>query len=601
MTRTERLRAILRSPMAWILIAVLVLHTVGLGWGLPASDGWDNDGVAPRDFLPGLAETFTPGHYYTYPPVHLALLAIVTLPITIVGAMRSASFGAADLVAELIKPGYMTAIAYVARSISVVMSLGIVLFAARIAEELRALELGVTPDRRHWLDGDCSDPRVVRVGFCTAVFVGLEATLTYYAHTTNLDVPYLFWATWSLAVFVQAVARSEPRRLRRAFVLAVLAVGTKDQAYAMFLLAVPIALVIWALLDAQRRVILREAAIALGAALALFLVVDAVVFNPTGFIARVHFLTGSASQDFVEYTRDASGRVKILADAARLFDLQFPYLFAPLIALGAVQALTLAFFAPAKSRGRHFALALLPLLVAISFTVAFNWTSLRTNARFLLPQAVMFALYGGRAAASLIFAPSRTVRIAASVLLAFPIFLALRTCVAVDANLLFDPRYEAETWLREHVAPGETIETYGLNVYLPRFPASARVLRVGPEPLAGRNPLPGVTEVQGEYEDAPTRDARWIVLSFAWGFRYFPSHAALPAGRQLAPTLARAANDDAASRWFMRLLTSGDVFFLTHESKYPYERSLPLIDVHGATGRPIWIFDRKLNAPVAPK
>src|SRR5215468_3665759 len=77
-------RARLGSPLAWILAALLVLRIVGIGWGLPASDGWDNDGIAPRDFLAGLVETVLPGHYYTYPPVHLALLACVTAPVTLV-------------------------------------------------------------------------------------------------------------------------------------------------------------------------------------------------------------------------------------------------------------------------------------------------------------------------------------------------------------------------------------------------------------------------------------------------------------------------------------------------------------------------------------
>ncbi len=55
----------------------------------------------------------------------------------------------------------------------------------------------------------------------------------------------------------------EPRLLRRAFALAVLAIGTKDQAYALFLLSVPIALGVWIARDAWAREhrgnILREA------------------------------------------------------------------------------------------------------------------------------------------------------------------------------------------------------------------------------------------------------------------------------------------------------------------------------------------------------
>ena len=139
----QRLRAAARSPLTFLLVAVGLVHAVGIGWGLPASDGWDNDGVAPRDFLPGLAATFSPGQFYTYPPVHLALLAVLTLPVVLVAAVQAPSFALPDLVGEILKVPYMTAIAYVARSVSLAMSLGIVLFLARIAEELRAYELGI--------------------------------------------------------------------------------------------------------------------------------------------------------------------------------------------------------------------------------------------------------------------------------------------------------------------------------------------------------------------------------------------------------------------------------------------------------------------------
>src|SRR6185436_7019299 len=109
-----------------------------LGWGLPASDAWDNDGVAPRDFLAGLVRTFTPGDFYTYPPVHLVVLGILTLPITVVVLARAASLSPPDVIAEALKVPYMTAIAYVARLTSLAMSLAIVWLVGRIAAEIRA-------------------------------------------------------------------------------------------------------------------------------------------------------------------------------------------------------------------------------------------------------------------------------------------------------------------------------------------------------------------------------------------------------------------------------------------------------------------------------
>ena len=588
--------------MTWLVLGVIVLHAVGIGWGLPASDGWDNDGVAPRDFLPGLAETFTPGHFYTYPPVHLAILALFTLPIVLLGAARAPTPALPDIVNELLKPGYMTAIAVTARLVSLLMSVGIALFAARIVEELRAVQLGIEPAARvrvsrltHVLEGDFDDPRVRGAGYWAVVFVGTERALTYYAHTTNVDVPYLFWGMVALAGVVQVIARNEPRRLRCVLAVAVLAVGTKDQAYALFGLALPIALGAWIILDERHRLraLLREAAVALALAVGLFLVVDAVVFNPAGAVARFRFLTGSASQDFVEYTRDWSGRLGVLGDAVRYFDAQYPWPLG-ILGLGGLALLGRDAVRAKERRGARLALALLPGLVAVSFTLLFNWVSLRTNARFLMPQALMLALYAAIAADELWASPKRVLCILSRIALGVLVLVAVHGSVAVDANLVFDPRYEAEAWLRDHVKPGETIETYGLNVYLPRFPEGARVIRVGPEPLEGRNPLPGVTEVRDGYERASARDARYIVLSSAWAWRYLLTESAdLGAGRRLAPTQQRTIEDATAARWFYRLTMSEDAFQFVLGADYQYRRWLPVYQIHGTTGAAIWIYERK--------
>jgi hypothetical protein len=582
-------RSLVRSPLVWVVLLVGAVHLVGIGWGLPASDGWDNDGVAPRDFLPGLLASFSPGRFYTYPPVHLAILAVVTLPIPSVALLRAPSLAIADIVGEVTRVPYMTAMASVARLVALAMSLGVVLFIARLAEELRAHELGLRPETAR------DDRRVRTAGYAAAAFVGVNASLAYYAHTSNLDVPYLFWATWSLLLLARAIARSEPRLLRRAFAFAALALGTKDQAYAVFLLSVPITLGVW-LVGAARagtdtRRIWREAAIAVGLATAILLVVEGALVNPTGFRARLAFLTGSASQDYVEYSNDWSGRLQILVDGARTFHLHYPALLTPAIGIGLVRALL-----GARRRTCQLALALLPLLVAVSFTVTFNWSARRTDPRFFLPQAVVLAVYGGLGIDWLVTAPRRLLRIAGQAAASIAFAKAAFVCISVDANLLGDPRYEAEAWLRAHALPEDTIETYGLNVYLPRMTSIARVVRVGPERVDRRNPLPGVTEVEAPFEEAPKRGARFIVVPTAWVWRYLPGHEALAPGRVRAPTQSRTVGDVAAVRFFEELARGEGSYAMVHDAKYD-DHVFPPVDVHGTTARWIWIFERRTPAP----
>lgn len=579
--------------MTWIVITVGLFRVVGIGWGLPASDGWDNDGVAPRDFLPGLAATFTPGQFYTYPPVHLAILAVLTAPISIVALARAPSLALDDVVGEILGVPYMTAFAYVARLVSVAMSLGAVVLLARIAEEIRAHELGL----RRGPEGQCSDERVRRAGYFAAAVAGINASFTYYAHTSNLDVPYLFWATWSLLAFTRAITQRTPRLLRRAFVFAALAVGTKDQAYAMFLLSLPLALVAWVGLDewgrANKTRVLREAAVATLVAALLLALVDGAITNPSGFAARVRFLTGSASQDYAEYTADWSGRLEILLDGARKLGRHYPVELGALFVFGAAHLVVMLRRVPPERRGAHLVVALFPLLVAVSFTVAFNFTARRTDPRFFLPQTFVLAIYGARAMDAIASAARRELRLLGRAALAVVFARGMFLCAAVDANLLLDPRYDVERWLAEHVEPGDTIETYGLNVYLPRMPAGVRVIRVGPEPLDGRNPMPGVEEVQGAYHEAPERGARWIVVNMAWMWRYLVDpQPGLGDGRKLAETRRSTWTNEPTRAYFEELMAGTGAFATAHVSTYD-DRVFPIVDVHGTTGRWIWVYERK--------
>jgi hypothetical protein len=580
-----RLRSTFGSALAWVVVAAAVVRVVGIGWGLPASDGWDNDGVAPRDFLAGLVETFTPGHFYTYPPVHLLLLAILTAPVTIVALVRAPSLSPPDVVGEIVKVPYMTVNAYVARLVSVAMSLGLLILVARITAELRAGP-----------DGDATSatsPAPRRAGVCAAAIAAVNLSFTYYAHTTNLDVPYLFWAALSLLWFVRAMNRREPRLFRRALVIAVLSVATKDQAYGLFILAYPTAFAAYVVFDPwareRRKEVLQSGAIAAALALLLFLVADAVVFNPTGFRARVAFLAGSASKDFVTYTNDWTGRGRMLADVVRGSERYYPKLLGALLVLG----LVLESVRVLRKAPRAAIPFFVPLLAALSFTVTFDFTALRDDHRFFLPQAVLLAIYGGLAFERVVFAERRGVRIASQAILAMPFALALFACLAVDAQLLGDPRYEAEAFLEANVKEGDFIETYGNNVYLPRFPARAHVQRVGPEPLDRRNPMPGVTELQARFDGAAERHPRFIVVAEGWAWRYLiDPNMELEAGRLFAPTQKVTSTDREGTQFFWRLTRSLDEYGIAHVAKYR-GRVFPQLDIHASTSREVWIYERK--------
>jgi hypothetical protein len=210
-----------------------------------------------------------------------------------------------------------------------------------------------------------------------------------------------------------------------------------------------------------------------------------------------------------------------------------------------------------------------------------------------MPQAVILAIYGGLAFERFVFAEKKTTRIASQAVLALPFALANFGCLTVHAQLLCDPRYDTEAWLEAHVNDGDLIEVYGHNVYLPRFPARARVQRVDTRPLDRRNPLPNVTEIQAPFERAADRHPRFIVVPSGWAWRYLidPS-LQLDDGRVMAPTQKETSTDREAARYFWRLTRSLDEYGIARVSRY--ECSIfPELDIHASTSRQVWIYERK--------
>jgi 4-amino-4-deoxy-L-arabinose transferase-like glycosyltransferase len=566
-------RACLRAPLFWILALAVAMRLAGIGWGLPASDGWDDDGFAPRNFLTALALTYKPGSYFTYPPLQAFLLALPTLPGSALALLHAHSLVQADVIREFTKPRYMTFFAIVARLFSVAMSLSIIICVGQMARLIAGKRAGL---------------------FAAAACV-LGVTLTYYGQVTNLDVPYLFWSVLSLLWCMRAIARHEPARLREAALFAAAAIATKDQAYAIFLLSVPLVLLLWFSADSWPR---RNASSVIPvflfwtvAAIVLLLLIDGAITNPGGFAKRIAFLTGPASQDYANYPNDMSGRLNLLRDIWAYFTQGYAAIAFILAVLG------LWFHVTRWRDNRPVRVAgLLPFLAIVSFTVCFNLVALRTDDRFLLPQAVLAAVYIGVAAEKLISVPYPWLNRTTRFLLAVVVLFAFHQCMSVSAAFLLDPRYDAEHWMAAHVRTGDTIETYGQNAYLPRFPAEAVVTRVSQTSLSLRNPLPGVTELRQPFDAIGDRNPRFIVVSFWWVQDHLDPGLS-PGGNRVTSAIQQAQFHDLnAVRYFSRLQAGRLNYRLVLESRYAGS-FWPPIHIHESLDEPIRIFERMPAGP----
>ena len=68
--------------------------------------------------------------------------------------------------------------------------------------------------------------------------------------------------------------------------------------------------------------------------------------------------------------------------------------------------------------------------------------------------------------------------------------------------------------------------------------------------------------------------------------------------QRCSPNQKRSAEDEAATRYFKRLVFSADEFGLVHASDYQHQKWFPVIDIHGTFGRSIWIYERKRTTSV---
>ena len=521
-----------RSPVFWILLVAALLRLTGLSWGLPASDGWDDDGVAPRNFLVGVVQTYAPGSYFAYPPLHMILLMVLTLPGWIIALLHAHSLAPHDVIASFIGVPYMTFFAVVARLVSVAMSLGTIFVIGQMTETIAGR----------------------RAGFCAATACALNAMLTYYGQVTNLDGPYLFWVVLALREWIAVIAGRDVGRIRWAMFFAAAATATKDQAYAVFLLSIPAILAAWFVADAwprrHARTLLPRLVLWAGVALLALAVVDGAITNYSGFLKRVAFLAGPASQDYAQYEAGFRGWWALSEDMWAYFPRSYPAVAGGLAVIGILLHI-------GRFRGDRpaFVAGLLPLFAAVSFTLAFNFVALRSENRFLLPQSVLLAVYMGIAADRLTRSANRWFARGSTVLILSIAGVALFRCLAIDAAFIGDPRYDAERWMVANIRPSDTIEALGLNVYLPRFPRDAVVTRLDRKPLSRRNPLPNVTEIEERFDSVATRNPRFIVVNAFWLRDYLMLEpVSADDGRIVQQTRQSIFRETAARKYFSALL-----------------------------------------------
>jgi hypothetical protein len=139
--------------------------------------------------------------------------------------------------------------------------------------------------------------------------------------------------------------------------------------------------------------------------------------------------------------------------------------------------------------------------------------------------------------------------------------------------------------------PGEVIEVYGNNAYLPRLPSSSLVVRLDTSPIAARSPMPGMQESEEPFDLVEQRRPDWIVLSEGWVWRYTVAPPDPSIARTMAPIQVARQHDAAARAYFASLFAGTGAYAEAHVARYD-DRFWPRVDIHASTTRSIYVFHR---------
>jgi 4-amino-4-deoxy-L-arabinose transferase-like glycosyltransferase len=469
------------TPLICVLLVSCGLNLYHIWWGLPlhqaivleASDdsrsdqsdpedvvAWGTDEVAPMGPLVYAKRTFIDrSWFHKYPAFHFIVLNVTYAPflayLVLSGQLSLARlsdiwpYGLSDPASAL------TIFILIARIVSVLMGMAIVGLLYLIAQRL-------------W-------------GRASAIFAALIVAFCfpfiYYSHTSNLEVPYLFWFILGFFFYVRLSEESRPGDYLLLGTFMALAVATKDQAYGL-LPFLPLSL-LWFRVRRRRdsgtpihlRSLLASVPwVRLGMALVAFIVTYVLAANiPNnwhGYLRHVKYITSAGSAPYQEFPNTIFGHIALLSKTLSLlaWSLNIP-LFA-VCAVGLLWGLI---------RWRGVTLAI--IAPALSYYLFFIAVILYVYPRFVLPFVLILALFGGRLLGALWTSPGRfswMTRPAIAALLLYSLLYG----ASVDWFLERDPRYEAEKWITHNVSRAADMEAYGPAQYLPRFSEHVRVRRL---------------------------------------------------------------------------------------------------------------------------
>ncbi len=421
-------------PLTLLLAASVALSVTGIWWGLPGGH-WAPDEITPFDLWLGASQHFANGWGSRYPPLHYYVLTLVSSPVWLLERLGRLQPGGvmSDAVSSLAMRGVSTA-----------ASVGTLLFLHATA---------------HRLVGR-------RAALFAVVQFALAAPFVYYSKTSNLELPYIFYASIALWAYVRIMDDPTGSDLLVFGLASAAAIGTKDQAYGLLLL--PALLIVVALrrsharananLPTLRAVFDPRLLGAAAAALVALALIHNVVFNWAGFMRHLAESAGGASQGAYRlYPATVDGQLALFRLTLTLARVSWGWPLALAVVSGVGWMLAM------RSTRRAAVLLLVPIVsyyLAFVSVIGFNYD------RFVLPMMLPASIGGAFVLDRLSRDPRRRV---GRVLVALAIAYSVAYAATVDVAMVFDSRYRAERLLAQQPGGGHPIGFVFPIDYYPRL------------------------------------------------------------------------------------------------------------------------------------
>jgi hypothetical protein len=448
-----------------LFLTSLAIFLFGNSWGLPnGNTTWANDAIAPGAPLSILYRSFIADEWnsgwfwFKYPLGHVLVLGAAYVPymiwLVVVGGLDNPTsaypYGMED------PEGTLAALAIIGRSVSALMGSGSVVVIYAIVRHAFGRSAGIA------------------AGMTTA----LCYPFVYYCHTTNVEVPYIFWL---LLAFMGAARLVEGSLERRWWLLlgagAAMSVATKELGAGFFLALPPIIIIAALVRGASLGELIRGGLMAAATAVAVLLVANLAFLNPTGFANRVGFLThllpAEVALQYAPYYFPISlgGGRELAAELAQL-ELAGNRI---LTSVG-LPTVVLAIIGVFIGLVRRPWWSILTLAACIAFYMMGIRAMLSLSIRYVLPAAIIVCIFAGIAIGTLI--DSRRLKPIGLLIGAAFSFYLFAYGWDVNRMLSGDARYDAEAWLAAEATDGQVIEVYQRATYLPRPPDGITMVRI---------------------------------------------------------------------------------------------------------------------------